>query len=487
MPSKYERMRDQVARQVLRARKDPVEYMKVAAKVEGAKHIRLNKTHLEWQRLLDAHDRAVLFAPISHGKSQQITRWRVQWELGNNPDLRIAILSSTAKLPKKMLSATKEDITRNPWTRKVFPHLRPAIGASKMWKEEAVCVERGDILPDPSIQIFGAHGAILGSRLDLVVIDDLCTLENTLTQGNRDKLYNWISSEVMSRLPRKGGRIWALGHVWHEDDVLHRLSRLEGYATKKYSCYVQDDDGKEVPLIPEMWTKKALKLREDELGPTYSQLMLRNKLVDDKAARIKREWFQPCLQRGRGYSFVDHWDPNDAPTYTGVDLGVRKSGAETVMFTVAVMPEGSRRIIDIRHGHWSAPEIVKNLQDVHFRYGSQIAVENNAAQQFIVDFANELATLPVKGHHTGINKRNHQFGVESIGLELSNGKWIIPCDEHLRPVPAVAQWIREAIGYSPTEHMGDFLAACWICREAIRQSPVGTYPEGYFDTDTLTR
>jgi hypothetical protein len=424
-----------------------------------------------------------------------ITIWRLIWEIGNNPDIRIAVISSSERLPGKVLGSIKAEVQLNPWVHAVFPHMKPSTTAQKRWGDNAVAFERSSRAPDPTIQIFGPYGKILGSRLDLILFDDVATWETTLGKWQRDKLFDWISGPVQTRLPNTGGRVWAVGNTWHEDDALHRLSRLRTFQSHRYSAFVPLEGGGEAPLIPEMWSIEMLREREETYGPIHGPQLLRNQLVDATSGRIRRDFFEKCLHRGRGYSLLDSWNPADAPVYTGVDLGVRKEGAVTCIFTVAVLPEGTRWLIDIRSGHWSAPEILRQLVDVHQRYGSIIAVENNSAQNFLLDFSAELSTLAIRGHTTvgrgDVGNLHHpQFGVESMGMELAQGKWRIPCDNELRPPPEVAEWIREAISYSPGSHMGDRLSASWICREAIRQSPasnIGRPTVDFSNLDTLTR
>src|SRR5690606_5297502 len=139
---------------------------------------------------------------------------------------------------------------------------------------------------------------------------------------------------------------------------------------------------------------------------------------------------------------------------TGVDLGFG-GGALTSMFTATVLPDGTRRILEIRYGDWTGPEIIEQLKLVHMRFGSTIAVEGNGAQRMIEEFASELTALPINKHITGMNRHHIQFGVESLAIELCNKKWMIPCDADLQPNDAVARWITECVGYSPETHPGD--------------------------------
>ena len=411
---------------------------------------------------------------VTHN-SNQIVRWRVLWELGRNPNLRVGIVSvSKSGVPTKFVSAMRADIESNKWLHVIFPRLRKQTRGQVMWGTNGFIVERDVSIPDPSVQMFGLYGKILGSRLDLIVLDDVCNMENTMTEHSREKMWEWVSGEVLSRLPRKGGRVWAIGHVWHHEDVLHRLSRIEGYTTRIYSAFSRDEKtGEERPLMPHMWTMDELRRREQELGRLASR-MLRNVVPRDEHTRIKQSSIDKCLMRGRGLSLVDTWDPADAPTFTGVDLSVAKGrGDLACLFTIAILPDGTRRVLDIRSGRWDGPTTLQHIVDVHRRYGSIVMVENNAAQDYLLQFASELTTVPLKRHTTGMNKYDIAFGVESLGVEFEQGKWQIPCTEDGQPQGEVAEWLRECLVYTPDDHTGDRLMASWIARECARKSGYG--------------
>jgi len=492
-------LRLMLRKKVLLARQDSVEFVKFIGRQEGNRPIRMGKVHTEWQRILDQNDRVALFAPVGHGKSNQITLWRLLYEIGKNPNIRIGVVSvSKSGVPTKFLRSLKSYIERNKHLRLVFPHLRPSTSGQKMWSEDGIIVERTDNSSDPTIQMFGVHGHILGSRLDLILIDDICNIENTLTEYSREKMWKWVSGEVLSRLPNDAhtpGRVWAVGHVWHKEDVMHRLARQNGVKKAIYSAFKKNEEtGEEEPLIPELWTLKGLKRREQELG-RLAPYMLRNIIPAFDDSRIKQSWVERCLERGRGQKLLKEWDPADSPAFTGVDLSVAsgKGGDLACVFTMTVLPDGTRRLLDIRSGRWTGPKILKELVDIHQRYGSLIMVESNAAQDYLAQFAGEISALPLKKHYTGANKRDWQWGIESLGTEFEQAKWIIPCDVNLVPSAEVASWIQEATTYVPNEHTGDRLMASWIARECARKSGYGQgnwaleKDVNFFDVDTLTR
>lgn len=430
---------------------------------------------------------------VTHN-SNHVVRWRVLWELGRNPNLRVGIISvSKSGVPTKFVSAMRADIESNRWVHLIFPRLRKQTRGQVMWGANGFIVERDLPLPDPSVQMFGLYGKILGSRLDLIIMDDVCDMENTMTETAREKAWEWISGEVLSRLPRHGGRVWAIGHVWHHEDVLNRLSRIEGYVTKTYSAFVRNEHGVEVPLMPRMWTMDELRRREQELGRLASR-MLRNVVPRDEHARIRQAGIDKCLMRGRGLSLVDSWNTADSPTFTGVDLSVASGrGDLACIFTITILPDGTRRVLDIRSGRWDGPETLRSIVEVHRKFGSIVMVENNAAQDYMLQFANELTTVPLKKHTTGMNKYDVMFGVESLGVEFDQGKWQIPCDENGQPSGEVAAWLRECLAYTPSDHTGDRLMASWIARECARKSGYGQGGWSYrqdaemLSIDTLAR
>jgi hypothetical protein len=92
-----------------------------------------------------------------------------------------------------------------------------------------------------------------------------------------------------------------------------------------------------------------------------------------------------------------------------------------------------------------------------------VRVENNGAQDYVRQFL-AAERIPVEAHTTGRNKHDPAFGIESLAIELEQGRWIVP------DAPATRAWARELISYSPRSHAGDRLIASWLAREAARDA-----------------
>jgi hypothetical protein len=158
-------------------------------------------------------------------------------------------------------------------------------------------------------------------------------------------------------------------------------------------------------------------------------------------------------------------------------IGKQKKNDLTVLFTIAIEEDHSRRVLNIESGRWTGPEIVDRILETADAYHSTIAVETNGAQKFVQDFAIEKRRdLRIVAHSTqSTNKSNQDFGVEGIFAELQNGGWVIPCSEDGRCDPEIQSWIDECLYYQPQAHSGDRLMAGWIACEASRRGRRGSH------------
>lgn len=410
-------------------------------------------THRAWHSLADQHDRLLIWAHIESGKTQQLSVGRTLWELGRDPSLRFLLLSNTKTQATKVADSIRRYVENSSELREVFPHLKPG----EPWGTNAFSVARPTISKDPSVQTTGVHGNVLGARIDIGLLDDVLDYENTQTEDQRRGLIEWVKATVLGRLV-EGAKVRGVGTAFHPQDILHHLAR-SGWPAFKYP--VVDADGH--PRWPDRWSLKRIAEKVRELGPVEAQRQLMCEARDDATARFKREWIEVALRLGEGTSLASALQvvPPGYRTFTGVDLAVQQkdSGDLTCLFSIAVDPYGNRSVLNIESGRWSGPEIVFRIGEAHKRYQSIIIVENNAAQDFIRQFALAQFAIPIIPFTTGRNKAHPEFGVESLATEMASGKWRIPNragDMH----PEVRAWVDEMLFYNPTAHTGDRLMAC---------------------------
>jgi hypothetical protein len=446
---------------------------------ETGKGIDMAPVHMAWHTLADEYNRLLIWAHVESGKTQQMAVARTLWDLGHNHNLRTAIVSNTKGQSVKIARAIKSYIESSDNLHAVFPDLLPG----KPWGEQQFSVRRKTHAKDPSVQCAGVHGNILGSRIDRLVLDDILDYENTRTAHARNDLKHWYKSTLGGRLTASSS-IRSIGTAWHPEDLLHEFAKSRLW--KAYVYPVVDANGN--PRWPERWTPQRISDKLEELGPVEFSRQMLCQARDDASATFKREWIERCLVLGEGRTMATALSvlPRGYSTYTGVDLAVQKHDAAdyTVFFTIAVDPFGNRHVLEIDSGRWSGPEIVLKIQSCHRRFQSIVIVENNAAQDFILQFSRGASAVPVRAFTTGRNKAHPAHGVQSISTEMYNGKWFIPNMDGAMS-PEVSAWIDEMLYYDPAGHTGDRLMASWFAREGTRMGQKKV--KNKFNVDLLRR
>jgi hypothetical protein len=439
-----------------------VEY--VMTDERDGRFLEMAPVHLAWSEEADKHDRLIIWSAIEHGKTTQLSIARSLWLLGRDPSLRIAVLSNTYHQAGKIITVIKNYIERSAQLHRVFPHLRPA--SKNAWTSSFIVVERPTKSKDPSVQAFGVHGNITGSRIDHLIVDDVLDWENTRSKQQREDLWEWYQA-ISGRLT-DGGRVLVVGTAFHPEDLLHRLAKVPGWVAQRYPV-IDVKTGQ--PRWPERWPLHRINRVRQEMIPAEFARQLLCQVRSDDSGRFKQEWIQKALDLGEGKSIATHLNhvPPGYKIYTGVDLAVQEkdSADKTALFTIAVRNDGTREVMECISGRWQGPEIVSRIADAQRRWQSICIVENNAAQDYIRQFLGQNHALPVHGFTTGRNKAHPDFGIESIAGEMAMGKWVIP-NQNGRSTPGIEAWISEMLYYTPEAHTGDHLMACWFAREGIR-------------------
>lgn len=455
---------------------------------------------------VEAHPRCVVRMPVGTSKTFSTAALTLRL-LGQDPTGRGGLVSSTQGQAMKPLAMVRDTIETRQELRMVYPALRKSPRKTDQWTQTEITVDRPAGIRDASLVAVGIDGAIAGSRMSWIVVDDILDRENTSTPAGLKKVHEWFDSSVLSRIDPHGGRIVVCNTPWHPEDLTYRLEAagwptlsmdVEGNirlancddfdspeiapSARPGEVYrlaahrePQNDSGEVVqevsPLWPDRYTWEAIaELRAGHLPHRYNQLYM-CLCRSDETAKCKTEWVEGCKKAGAGLTLLARYTGTGL-TITGVDLAVGK-GAQydmTAFFTFEQLENGKRRILDIEFGQWDAPTIVDKLIGKAEAYKSLVMVENNACQDYLRQFVlAKNATVPVKAHTTGRGRSHPEYGVEGIFIELRNGGWIIPSSGGGHVAAGVARWIEECLYYNPDGHPGDVLMACWLGVELSRQ------------------
>ncbi|MEK7288362.1 MAG: hypothetical protein AAB091_07380, partial [Elusimicrobiota bacterium] len=185
----------------------------------------LGPLHLGWYEALLRHQYALLLAPRSHLKTSAVTVAYALWRLVRNPNLRILILNEILGNAQGFLREIKEHITGNPRFRQRYGALDASAGK---WTETSVTLPRGKIMKEPSIAVCGVLGTVVSMHPDLIIADDLISVNNSLNLSQRSKVSHWFRTVVLPML-EPSGQMVVIGTRYHFADLYSDILAEPGF------------------------------------------------------------------------------------------------------------------------------------------------------------------------------------------------------------------------------------------------------------------
>lgn len=464
---------------ILLARQDP------AYLAEYALGLVPKPFHRQWQRICTEHKHASIIAPTEFGKTATILLARSLWEIGNNPDLRIALISNTAEMPIEVLGRIKDNIEFNPLLHEVFPGLVPKMRGRRpvLWHHNKIRVQRSPgvdfTMKEPSIQALGLGGRVSGARLDLVIMDDTVWWDNALTPGGRKKIKSWFLGVILGRMTARG-RIWIINNAWDEEDLIHWLEKERKWPVFRFKAGTPECDW------PEVWPPERLAQHRIDLGEVeFGRQMLgipfgeATDYFDLSAARRCQE----LCDDPEGW-WLGEFDRDQFLWVTaGVDIAAsrRAGSALTTFFVLGLDKDGKiKHVLNIRAGRYVGADLLRELVQVHRRFRpNEWAVESNATQAHITDLCTDTEILKAVGatqeeadeirlrmhaHFTSQQNKNHEiWGVRAMRAGIDAYTWRFPKGQE-----EIEMLFSEMRTYDPETHTGDRLIGMWIASVRLR-------------------
>ena len=177
------------------------------------------------QYLQDGPRRQIILAYRGVGKSY-LTSVYVCWRLLLDPSLNILVVSASKNRSDDFSTFTQRLINE----MDILAHLkaRPDQRASKI----AFDVGPAPAAHAPSVKAVGITGQLTGSRADLIVADDVESLNNSETQGMRDKLGNLVKE--FDSILKPDGQIRYLG-TYQTEMSLYKVLPDRGYTPRVWT------------------------------------------------------------------------------------------------------------------------------------------------------------------------------------------------------------------------------------------------------------
>ena len=224
------------------------------------------------------------------GKSW-ITGAFVLWNLFNDQEKKIMIISASKERADNMSIFLQKLIIETPWLK----HMQP-VGDESRWSRVSFDIKCAPHQA-PSVKSVGITGQLTGSRADLMILDDIEVPGNSMTELMREKLLQ-LTSEVESILtPKEDSRICILGTPQTTFTVYRKL------AERNYRPFV--------------WTARYPKKREN-----YEDLLAPQLLED--------------IENG-----AEVWAPTDPDRFEDLDLLEREASMGRSNFMLQFMLDTS--------------------------------------------------------------------------------------------------------------------------------------------------
>lgn len=176
--------------------------------------------HWLWLKLICNTDikRLLIIGPPESAKTSWVTAY-VATRIAFFPESNSIIGSIDAETAMKRSMTIRNMIETDTW-KTLFPDVLPAIGMKQEQAEWSVA-RHGIANPGrlhPSLRGYGTGQAIVGSRADLLVGDDLIDYDMARTVGMRKFIREWFHNSYLSRL-KSTGRVILIGTAWNAADL----------------------------------------------------------------------------------------------------------------------------------------------------------------------------------------------------------------------------------------------------------------------------
>lgn len=148
----------------------------------------------------------------------------VAWMLFLDPTLKCMIVSKNETFSKRVLQSVRNQIETNP----LFHHLKPSADAPTD-NSLAFYVPGAYYDKDPSVYALSIEQKLQGMRADVILADDVESVQNSETKEKRDILARNVKEFISISKP--GACIIMLGTPQINDTLYHRLIR-NGYNTR---------------------------------------------------------------------------------------------------------------------------------------------------------------------------------------------------------------------------------------------------------------
>lgn len=385
---------------------------------------------------------AVIVAFRGSAKSTLITTASVLWSILGRPQKKfIIILSQTEQKARQHLQNIKLELEGNEVLRK---DLGPFDEEKNQWGSTALIIKKFNA----KIMIGSVEQSIRGLRFgenrpDLIILDDVEDTDSVRTQENRNKTFNWLTSEVLPA-GDKETKVIAVGNLLHEDSLLKRLEqRISSKEIKGvYREYpIIDDDGNPLWLGKYPTQDDIEDERQKTMSPVAWAREYLLKIISTDEQLIRREWIK----------YYKELPPKNYRAYsaTGIDLAISLSSNADFTAMVSAQVHGYRdklqvyilpNVVNKRMTSLDTLEQAKSIS--HSLGRGKLFIEDVGYQSSLVEHLKQ-ANFPTKG--VKIHGQDKYARLSAVSHLVQSGRVLFP--EH-----GAEELILQLIGFGVEKH-----------------------------------
>ena len=395
----------------------------------------------KWYNYCTRH-RHLMLSPRDHGKTTVFCHAFVVWAICFIPNVRILLVSKTARQSSKLLKTIRDELNRNELIKKDFGTLMLNKDKGPIW-----CVrdEDGVKLKDPTVEAVGAEGSITGGHFDIIICDDIIDDENSKTSSRMDDLANWFYGTI-GQLCEPNTQWMVTGTRKHYSDIYQQLidnplwekqidKAIIQYPEKYEYLFSTNEDGGEFisgvkvtgeskVLWPEKWSIETLLMDRQATGSILFDREKQNDPSGMKGEFLDVDWLHY-------YKWKDLPPANELIFYIGGDLAISENErADDTVFVLAAYHDKQRKIyvIDFKYGKWNFPTQQKELIKAYEGWAglgmraSKVILENNVYQAALAQQVAITTWIPAIGRRTDKNK---VIKMTSISSHFENGSVLL--------------------------------------------------------------
>jgi hypothetical protein len=421
----------------------------------------------------------LVLLPPEHGKSTVIADW-ISVELGKNKNLRVAYVSEGLGLARKVAKRLKNRMTQvrdfPVYIAKFGPFHEE--GSEKPWAADFFTIDASDHdEQDFSFEARGWKSAIAGSRVDVMIVDDI---QSRKSLGQTEDMIDTFRQDFVSRVG-KVGRIIIIGTRVGDGDVYEKLidegivNKLVELPATTVGEQVECPEGAkcnvpeiahEKPLCPEMWNSHQLAVKRKQVGEVAWWRNFQQQPRKAGDLTFTEEAIDGCKDTFRVIGVPERLHHM---LLCGLDPALGGGNA----LVVATGSLQTLELVDcqIDFGLARTEDIISKCDQFWARYRfRELIIEVNAFQRGLARddrLANlsRLRGFQVRSHTTGLNKLDENLGVASMATSFHLGEITIPWGDGFaqdRMTPLINQLLawRPAV---PTRRIRqDLVMALWF-------------------------